>query len=138
MASIVLPSPKRKPRVGLIHGGSSNSYIFRKQLSRLLTSSEGKFEFVDLSGGMPSHEVRKDERGLANMALMHKVFGVEQSLFEHAVTKYDGEKFYYDRLQEALEHLEKQIHEHGPIDALVGFSQGGACAQVHSDPEHVL
>ena len=43
-------------------------------------------ELVDLQGSLLSEEVRFDERGLANMALLHKVFGDHQLLREHAVT----------------------------------------------------
>ena len=45
-----------------------------------------RVELVDLSGSLLSEEVRFDERGLQNMALLHKIFGDHQLLREHAVT----------------------------------------------------
>jgi len=114
----------RKPRIGLVHGGSSNPSIFRKQISKLLTVLGDEVELVDLTGTLLSDDVRKDERGLANMALMRKVFGADQVLYEHAITQYDAGRFYYSRADEGVVALEAQIREHGPVDVLLGFSQG--------------
>lgn len=89
-------------------------------------------EFVDLQGGLLSKHVRFDERGMKNMAMLHKIFGADQVLREHAVTKYDESRaveypphgtFVYDRLDEGLSHLEVQLQQIGSVDALVGFSQ---------------
>lgn len=121
------PILPRRLRIGLIHGGTSNAAIFRKQLVKLLDAAGDEFDVQDLQGSMLSDQVRKDERGVSNMALMRKVFGAEaSSLYEHAITMYNPEgRFYYDRVDEGIANLEAQIHRHGPIDVLVGFSQGG-------------
>ena len=113
-------------RLGLIHGGCSNSFIFRQQLKHLLPLLGSSVELVDLEGGLLSEEVRFDDRGRQNMALLYKVFGDDQVLREHAVTCYDeAGGFYYERLDEGTAHLEAQLRAlPAPIDALLGFSQG--------------
>ena len=118
---------RRRLRIGLIHGGTSNAAIFRKQLAKLLEAAGDEFDLQDLQGSMLSDQVRKDERGLSNMALMRKVFGDQAAnLHEHAITLYDSHgRFYYDRVDEGIANLEAQIRRHGPIDVLLGFSQGG-------------
>ena len=106
--------------------------IFRRQLKKLVARIGDQLELVDLQGGLLSKEVRFDERGLKNMALLHKIFGAHQVLREHAVTKYDQSQaarypphgtFVYDRLEEGLAELEAQLQRCGPVDALLGFSQ---------------
>lgn len=106
--------------------------IFRRQLKQLLAVLGDRVELVDLQGGLLSKQVRFDERGVKNMALLHKIFGMDQVLREHAVTKYDESHaaeypphgtFWYDRLGEGLSHLEAQLQRHGSVDALLGFSQ---------------
>lgn len=119
-------APMPRPRVGLVHGGCSNSWIFRQQLKPLLEALAEEVELVDLQGGLLSEEVRFDERGRQQMLLLHKAFGDDQVLREHAVTCYDESgAFYYDRLMEGIENLEAQLRGlPTPLDALVGFSQG--------------
>jgi hypothetical protein len=118
--------------------------IFRRQLKKLLARLGDSVELVDLEGGLLSAEVRFDERGVKNMALLHKIFGDHQVLREHAVTTYDDSPaslerypphgaFIYDRLEEGLAHLEGQLEMlrcdgGGPVDALIGFSQGANMA----------
>ena len=118
--------------------------IFRRQLKKLLARLGDSVELVDLEGGLLSAEVRFDERGVKNMALLHKIFGDHQVLREHAVTTYDDSPaslerypphgtFLYDRLEEGLAHLEGQLETlrcdgGGPVDALIGFSQGANMA----------
>lgn len=86
----------RRPRVGLVHGGCSNPWIFRQQLKPLLEALGGEVELVDLQGGLHSEEVRFDDRGRQQMALLHKVFGDDQVLREHAVTCCDESgRFFY-------------------------------------------
>ena len=134
MSLLSTPSARRA-RIGLLHGGCSNSAIFRIQLKRFLAAAEALplFDFVDLGGSLPTEEVRFDERGLANMRLMRKTFGEDQRLFEHAVTRYDDEgRFYYDRLDEGIAHLEATMRRRAPIDALIGFSQGANMATILS------
>ena len=78
--------------LGLLHGGCTEfqpSAIFRIQLKRFLAAAEALplFDFVDLGGSpniLRAEEVRGrwrvDERGLANMRLMRKTFGEDQSM----------------------------------------------------------
>ena len=130
----------RRPRIALIHGGCSNPFIFRKQLKHLLAALGETVELVDVQGGLLSKEVRFDERGLKNMALLHKVFGEDQVLREHAVTKYDSASeerypplgaFMYDRLEEGVAQLEEQLRQlEEPVDVLLGFSQGANMATI--------
>lgn len=113
-------------RLGLIHGGCSNSFIFRQQIKHLLPLLPKDVELVDLEGGLLSEAVRFDDRGRKNMALLYKVFGSDQVLREHAVTCYDEVgAFFYERLDEGTAHLEAQLRAlPSPVDALLGFSQG--------------
>lgn len=118
----------RKPRIACLHGGGGNEFIFRSQLAPLIKRLGDEVELVFLEGKHLSDEVRFDERGKKTIETLRAVFGADQALREHAVTKYgelgDAGPFYYDRLDEGIEHSEATLRAVAPIDALLGFSQG--------------
>eukprot|EP00747_Dinoflagellata_sp_TGD_P195036 gnl/TRDRNA2_/TRDRNA2_63143_c0_seq2.p1 gnl/TRDRNA2_/TRDRNA2_63143_c0~~gnl/TRDRNA2_/TRDRNA2_63143_c0_seq2.p1 ORF type:complete len:155 (-),score=39.64 gnl/TRDRNA2_/TRDRNA2_63143_c0_seq2:5-412(-) len=109
----------RKPRVAVLHGGSANPDIMRKQLKPFITKLDDDVELLFIEGKLVTKEVRFDDRGKRNMETMEKFFGAKpEDLREHAVTTY-GEKgeegpFSYDHLDEAIEHSEAKLKELAP------------------------
>lgn len=78
----------RKPRIACLHGGGGNEFIFRSQLAPLIKRLGDEVELVFLEGKHLSDEVRFDERGKKTIETLRAVFGADQALREHAVTKY--------------------------------------------------
>ena len=109
----------RKPRIALLHGGHTNSEIFKMQLARLLPTLSQLAEIIHLDGGEAAPDGQLND-------MMRKFFGEQQLLRQYTTTAFDERDgwLWYPQLDEAIPRVERALQVLGPIDFCLGFSQG--------------
>ncbi|KAH7131816.1 DUF341 domain protein [Dendryphion nanum] len=97
-------------RILCLHGVGSSAFILENQLRQLISAVDPTYEFIFVDGPVLS------EKGPGVGA------HVEGPFFSHTAG------YSIDDMVEALEHFENTIDELGPINGVLGFSQGAALA----------
>lgn len=112
-----------RPRLRLLclHGMGTNSNILRRQLQPLLLATQSDavdFHFLDGHDHCPPAD-----------ATVAKVFAGEQCRrYMERVRVDGGDEFAYTGIDCAVQAVLQQLHDHGPYDGLLGFSQGANLA----------
>lgn len=112
----------RPIRVLCLHGWRTSGSILRRQTSALQQAfgSRAELLYVDApweaSGPAPE--------------LVRAFYGQNGPFFQwwDAVTRDEGDGFLYDGFEHSLDFLTGQVQALGPVDAVLGFSQGAAVA----------
>lgn len=135
---VATPSPAppigaRKIRVLALHGGGSNTNIMQYQVMPLRRILGDQAEWDFLNGGRDwkfndGHGVPDIMKALAAGMPFFGWYGVEnddkttrtyeEKLFDPSVT------FTYKEVDLGVERVLQRIKEHGPVDVILGFSQG--------------
>lgn len=112
---------KRKPRIVLLHGGSTNPQILDVQCAPLVKRVKDEFELLHVEG----HLAAKSDSPMALM--LKRAFGpLAERLRDYATTVFDSRGWwtYSGTCDTALRNLERSLAETGDVDFLLGFSQG--------------
>jgi predicted esterase len=125
-------------RVLCLHGVGSSASICETQLRPFLRAVDSTFEFIFVDGPVLSPRgPGKNQRSLhpVNGADTYFAIGVSADIhgpfFSHTAGYSAAE------MVDAFNHLEETIHELGPFDGVLGFSQGAALtiAYMHRQEE---
>ncbi|EOD14794.1 hypothetical protein EMIHUDRAFT_197363 [Emiliania huxleyi CCMP1516] len=136
------PPPQRSLRVLSLHGGGGNRNVNAMQVSRLRRAlgppDVVHFDFLEGDHAWKSENIDPRLVQLFGPGPYWGWYGVEnasghgqndrdayvKAMMDPAVA------FEYIGYEAALDRLERHISEHGPYDALVGFSQGAIMAPI--------
>ena len=111
--------PEKKLRIACFHGFGTNGEMMKVQMRHLSRLMEPYAEFIFLDG---SHIT---EKSLVVDPAVHKLIGEANSY-----SWFNYRNMSEPQLIEAsVRHMEGLLEKHGPLDGMIGFSQG--CAFVH-------